>query len=124
MKITICLPGLFFRRHSFVALMQALFQAIYHAVITIITMIINLFPLVDGFLHVCRFLLDKSLEICHTEGRKEKICKILLFIGEIFILSLVIMLIICMIVLPVWALVSYLMSKICHILIPSSIAVI
>ena len=74
-------------------------------------MLYNLFPLLDGFVYLIRFILDKILEICETKDTTEKILIALLFLGEVVILFLIVMLIFGLIVMPVWALVGYIISK-------------
>lgn len=102
--------------HSFFGLLSALIMTAYQAIITVGNMLLNLFPLADCFLYLCRFILDKSLNICQTTDTKEKICKIVLFIGELIIITLVMMVIFCWIIIPIWQLVSYIGCKLWHTL--------
>lgn len=100
--------------HSFVGLLTALVQTGYNAVLTVCTMLFNLIPLAECILYLFRFILDKCLNICHTEDFKEKIFKIVLFIGELCIISLIMMIIYCWIIVPIWQLISYIAMKVWH----------
>lgn len=86
-------------------------QRAYNAGVTILVMLANLFPLLDGFVYLVRFLLDKTLEIAQTRDRTEVILKSLLFFGELIILLLLVMMIFGLILMPVWALLGYIISK-------------
>lgn len=99
------------RQCSFVNIVTSLVQRSYNAGVTIVIMLANLFPLLDGFVYLIRFLLDKILEISQTKDRTEVILKSLLFFGELIILFLLVMMIFGLIVMPVWALLGYVISK-------------
>ncbi|KAK9709981.1 hypothetical protein QE152_g26242 [Popillia japonica] len=96
---------------SFVNLVTSLVQRAYGAGVTIVIMLANLFPLLDGFVYLLRFLLDKILEISQTKDRTEVILKSLLFLGELIILFLLVMMIFGLILMPVWALLGYVLTK-------------
>lgn len=106
--------------HSFIGLMTTLCQASYHAVLTILTMIVNLVPLYEGFLYLCRFLIDKLIEIFEAPTGKERALKTVIFIAEFIILCLVIMLMFCLIIIPIWQLLSYILGKAWNLLFSSN----
>ncbi|GJQ74080.1 hypothetical protein Trydic_g19002 [Trypoxylus dichotomus] len=96
---------------SFINIVTSLVQRAYNAGVTILMMLANLFPLLDGFVYLLRFLLDKTLEICQTKDRTEVILKSLLFCGELIVLFLLVMMIFGLILMPVWALLGYILAK-------------
>ncbi|XP_022900533.2 uncharacterized protein [Onthophagus taurus] len=98
-------------RCSFISLLTSLIQRAYAAGVTILLMLYNLFPLLDGGVYLLRFILDKLLEICQTRDIAEKILKGILFLGELVVLTLLVMFIFGLIVMPVLSLASYILHK-------------
>lgn len=74
-------------------------------------MLINLWPLFEGFLVMFRFVLDKSIDICHTSERKEQVLKLIVFAGELVVMFLMVLMIIGIIILPVYHLISFTIYK-------------
>ncbi|KAJ8927365.1 hypothetical protein NQ314_020140 [Rhamnusium bicolor] len=97
---------------AFVALITSLCTQAYTAAITILVMLWNLAPLLDGFVYFARFLLDKLIDILETEDQKEKIMKAAVFAGEIIVVMFIIFLILGLIFMPVYVLTAKIISKI------------
>lgn len=92
-------------------LITSMFHQGYQAALTILTMLYNLIPLVDGFLCLARFVLDKLIEIAETDSKPEMILKIGMFTVEIFVILIMCLLICGLVIFPVWQLFSALLSK-------------
>lgn len=86
---------------SFVDLIRMLFVCSQAAVFTILTMLWNLYPLLDGFLYVIRFVLDKTLYVCQGETPTERSYRGVVFFGEMVILLLANLFILNLIVMPI-----------------------
>ncbi|XP_028129410.1 uncharacterized protein LOC114325538 [Diabrotica virgifera virgifera] len=97
---------------SFINLITSLCTHAYTAVITILVMLWNLVPLLDGFVYFARFAVDKLINIFETRDSKEKIMKMAIFAGEIIVILFIIFLIIGLIFMPVYLLVARIISKI------------
>lgn len=100
------------QRFTFVDLMSALFNHSYNSCLCIITMIMGLLPLLEGLLNLVRFILDKILEIDECKNIGEKVCKTFIFIGELFVIFVIVSLIVTIILLPVANLIQYTLYKI------------
>ncbi|XP_017768160.1 PREDICTED: uncharacterized protein LOC108556521 isoform X2 [Nicrophorus vespilloides] len=96
---------------SFIDLMTAMFNHTYYACMAIVTMVIGLMPLVEGFLLLVRFVLDKVLEINDTENMCEKIFKSVIFLGELIIIFIFVTIVLTVVLLPVYHLVRYVLHK-------------
>ncbi|XP_072386979.1 uncharacterized protein [Diabrotica undecimpunctata] len=97
---------------SFINLITSLCTHAYTAIITILVMLWNLVPLLDGFVYFARFAVDKLINIFETQDSKEKIMKMAIFAGEIIVILFIIFLIIGLIFMPVYLLVARIISKI------------
>ncbi|XP_057670920.1 uncharacterized protein LOC130902682 [Diorhabda carinulata] len=97
---------------SFINLITSLCTHAYTAAITILVMLWNLAPLLDGFVYFARFTVDKLIDIFETDDPKEKIIKTAVFAGEIIIILFLIFLIIGLIFMPVYVLTARIISKI------------
>ncbi|KAF2879829.1 hypothetical protein ILUMI_26356 [Ignelater luminosus] len=105
---------------GFITLMTSLCHHAYNAVITILTMLYNLLPLLEGFLYLARFILDKLIEICRTRETGEKVLKSVIFFGEMAAIVLIVMIIFGFILLPVWCLFSTIFGKILGIILSNA----
>lgn len=94
------------------ALITSLCTHAYTAAITILVMLWNLAPLLDGFVYFARFVVDKLIEIFETRDKKEKIMKAAVFAGEIIVILFIIFLIMGLIFMPVYVLTARIISKI------------
>lgn len=74
-------------------------------------MLYNLIPLVDAFLYLARFILDKLLEINESKSIPDMVLKCVLFVIEMVLITLLILLICGLIIYPVWKLSSSLLGK-------------
>lgn len=92
-------------------LCKALFHHSYQAVLTILTMLYNLLPFLDGMLYLVRFILDKLIEICQCHSTGELIFKSLLFTGEMVAVVGFCVMITSFIILPVWCLAFCVIGK-------------
>ncbi|KAJ8921841.1 hypothetical protein NQ315_008473 [Exocentrus adspersus] len=97
---------------SFVTLITSLCTHAYTAAITILVMLWNLAPLLDGFVYFARFLVDKLIDIFETRDKKEKIVKAALFGGQIIVILFIIFLIMGLIFMPVYVLTARIIGKI------------
>ncbi|VEN35872.1 unnamed protein product [Callosobruchus maculatus] len=97
---------------SFVTLVTSLCTHAYTAAITILVMLWNLAPLLDGFVYFARFLLDRLIDIVETEDPKDKIVKSIVFLVEIIIVLFIIFLIMGLIFMPVYVLAARIASKV------------
>nr|CAI5862894.1 unnamed protein product [Callosobruchus analis] len=97
---------------SFVTLVTSLCTHAYTAAITILVMLWNLAPLLDGFVYFARFLLDRLIDIVETEDPKDKIVKSVVFLVEIIIVLFIIFLIMGLIFMPVYVLAARIVSKV------------
>nr|CAH7763702.1 unnamed protein product [Callosobruchus chinensis] len=97
---------------SFVTLVTSLCTHAYTAAITILVMLWNLAPLLDGFVYFARFLLDRLIDIVETEDPKDKIVKSVVFLVEIIIVLFIIFLIMGLIFMPVYVLSARIVSKV------------
>ncbi|XP_018563893.1 uncharacterized protein LOC108905501 [Anoplophora glabripennis] len=97
---------------SFLALITSLCTHAYTAAITILVMLWNLAPLLDGFVYFARFVVDKLIEIFETRDKKEKIMKAAVFAGEIIVILFIIFLIMGLIFMPVYVLTARIIGKI------------
>lgn len=104
-----------FRQYSFVMMVTSLCQHAYKAFVTIFTMLYHLTPLLEGFVYLGRFVLDKLIDICRADGA-EKVFKLLVFICEISIIMLMVMAICGFILFPVWYLLKHILGKIITLL--------
>ncbi|KAL1491792.1 hypothetical protein ABEB36_012336 [Hypothenemus hampei] len=97
---------------TFLSLVTSLCTQAYTAAITILVMLWNLMPLVDGFVYFVRFVLDKVIDIVQTEDNKERAIKSAILFGELTIIIFIIFLIVGLIFMPVYVLMARLFSKI------------
>ncbi|CAH1104597.1 unnamed protein product [Psylliodes chrysocephalus] len=97
---------------TFLNLMTSLCTHAYTAAITILVMLWNLAPLLDGFVYFTRFALDKMIDILETDDPKEKALKAAMFTGEIIVICFLMFMIVGLIFLPVFVLISKIFSKI------------
>ncbi|XP_023020631.1 uncharacterized protein [Leptinotarsa decemlineata] len=97
---------------TFLALLTSLCTHAYTAAITILVMLWNLAPLLDGFVYFARFFLDRLIQIFETQGQKEKIIRAAVFLGEILVILFLIFLIMGLIFMPVYVLAARIVSKI------------
>lgn len=92
-------------------LLTSLLTQSYTAALTILVMLWNLLPLVEGFLYFARFILDKLVDIIETGDPKEKAMKTIVFCGEMFVILIIIFLIVGLIFMPVYVLTARLFGK-------------
>ncbi|CAH2014238.1 unnamed protein product [Acanthoscelides obtectus] len=97
---------------SFVTLITSLCTHAYTAAITILVMLWNLAPLLDGFVYFARFMLDRLIDIFETEDPKDKIVKSIVFLAEIVIVMFIIFLIMGLIFMPVYVLTARIIGKV------------
>ncbi|CAH0559622.1 unnamed protein product [Brassicogethes aeneus] len=96
---------------TFMNLITSLISQAYTAGLTILVMLWNLLPLVEGFVYLIRFILDKLIDILETEEPKDKVMKTIIFCGELFLILIVIFLIVGLIFMPVYVLTAKLFGK-------------
>lgn len=89
------------RKYSFTDLVKALCQHAYNATLTILTMLYNLMPLLEGFMYLLRFMLDKLIDIFETPRAGDKAIKSALFVGELVILFFLLYFIISILLIPI-----------------------
>ncbi|CAG9854802.1 unnamed protein product [Phyllotreta striolata] len=97
---------------TFISLLTSLCTHAYTAAITILVMLWNLAPLLDGFVYFTRFALDKMIDVLETDDPKEKALKAAMFTGEIIVICFLMFMIVGLIFLPVFVLISKIFSKI------------
>lgn len=97
---------------SLVSLVTSLCTTAYTAAITILVMLWNLSPLMDGIVYFVRFVLDKLIEIFETQDHKEKILKSVIFAGEVIVILFILFLIMGLIFMPVYVLTARIETKI------------
>ncbi|XP_060524328.1 uncharacterized protein LOC132700800 isoform X2 [Cylas formicarius] len=97
---------------TFVTLVTSLCSQSYTAAITILVMLWNLMPLVDGFVYFIRFLLDKLIDILQTQDTKDRAIKTAIFVGELTVIMFLIFMIVGLIFMPVYVLMVRLFSKV------------
>lgn len=100
------------------SLMSSLAHQTYNALFTIFTMLINLIPLAEGFLQMLRFIIDKSIDICVTQNKKDKALKLIVFAGELVIMFFTALLITGIIFIPVLNLLFYAFVKLWALVLP------
>ncbi|CAH1373807.1 unnamed protein product [Tenebrio molitor] len=88
-------------KYSFTDLVKALCQHAYNATLTILTMLYNLMPLLEGFMYLLRFMLDKLIDIFETPRAGDKAIKSALFVGELVILFFLLYFIISILLIPI-----------------------
>lgn len=103
---------IFFREITFLTLVTSLCTQAYTAAITIMVMLWNLMPLVEGLIYFVRFLLDKAIDIVRTEDNKDRAIKSVILFGELTIIVFIVFLIFGLIFMPVYVLMARLFSKI------------
>lgn len=103
-------------QYTFAKLITALCQYSYNAGLTIFTMLYGMLPLLDGLLYLTRFILDKIIEITKSESTPQLIVKSGIFLGELFIIFIIIILLSGLIIYPVWLLTTHLLSNVWNIL--------
>lgn len=101
---------------NFIGLMSVLLQTNYNAFIAIGLLLMSLTSIADGFLYLFRFIFDKCINICHTQSKKQKIMKGLLFLGEVIIIGFCIAFMFSFVIFPVWLLITYISEKVWRIL--------
>ncbi|XP_048526513.1 uncharacterized protein LOC109540812 isoform X5 [Dendroctonus ponderosae] len=101
---------------TFLTLVTSFCTQAYTAAITILVMLWNLMPLVDGLIYFIRFLLDKAIDIVETEDNKDRAIKGAILFGELTIVVFIIFMIVALIFMPVYVLMARLFSKIFSIL--------
>ncbi|XP_050300011.1 uncharacterized protein LOC126738627 [Anthonomus grandis grandis] len=97
---------------TFLNLITSLCSQAYSAAITIMVMVWNLMPLVDGLVYFLRFFLDKIIDIVQTENNIDRATKIVLFFAEITVIMLLFFLIMGLIFMPVYELVVHMGRKV------------
>lgn len=97
---------------TFLTLVTSLCTQAYTAAITILVMLWNLMPLVDGLVYFVRFVLDKLIDIVQTEDNKDRAIKAAILFGELTIIIFIIFMIVGLIFMPVYVLMARLFSKI------------
>ncbi|KAG5875711.1 hypothetical protein JTB14_012409 [Gonioctena quinquepunctata] len=97
---------------TFLTLITSLCTNAYTAAITILVMLWNLVPLLDGFVYLARFVMDRLIDIFETQEQKEKIMKATIFLGEILVIFFLIFLMMGLILIPVYVLTARIVSKI------------
>ncbi|XP_030758356.1 uncharacterized protein LOC115884050 isoform X2 [Sitophilus oryzae] len=97
---------------TFVTLVTSLCTQAYTAAITILVMLWNLMPLVDGLVYFLRFFLDKVIDIVETEDNKDRAIKGAILFGELTVILFLIFLIVGLILMPVYQLMARLFSKV------------
>lgn len=98
--------------------MTSIAHQTYNALLTIVTMLVNLVPLAEGFLQMLRFIIDKSIEICITPNKKDKAFKLVVFAGELVIMFFTAVIIMAIIFVPVLNLLFYAFFKLWAIVLP------
>ncbi|XP_066139147.1 uncharacterized protein [Euwallacea fornicatus] len=105
---------------SFVTLVTSFSTQAYRAISTILVMLPNLIPLVDGIVYFIRFVLDKMIDIMQTEDHKESVIKIAILLGELIIINFIIFIILNFFFVPVSVLTAKLISKLSSCLVAGS----
>ncbi|XP_045465890.1 uncharacterized protein LOC123674834 [Harmonia axyridis] len=87
--------------YSFLSLLTTLCQHSYNAFVVIFAMLYNLSPMMDSVLCILRFLLDRMIEISQTSNLHERTHKLVIFVGQLSVLSAVGFMIYTLIIYPI-----------------------
>lgn len=99
------------QNYTFLALVSAVCQYVYTVLLCIANMVYNLFPIVDAFLLILRFLLDKGID-CLMAQSSERIIKSVVFLVEFIAIIIMVLAISGLILVPLSVLFSHVFHKV------------